>query len=264
MRHSTFRTLWVATLAVGLLAPGCRRDKAPVPPPVAPPSAEAPTRPAKPVPAALSSEEFDALLREYAEAGKPPADVAQDPRFERYLTALRDADPDASKGDARTALLLNAHSALLIQCGGDSEAKVGPLSGRVWSLAELEREAMASTDAKEVVFALARADLTGPNLRPGAYFETSLAEQLTQDAGAFIRGVGAPRVDRQYAVLHLSPVFQAGANGPMEEDTVLWLVREHAQSSAVADLIDGGGFSIEYDPFGSAAPLVWAELPPRS
>jgi Protein of unknown function, DUF547 len=201
-----------------------------------------PRRPTAPIPLALAAlclaaswliaspasaadpDGWDALLAAHArDGGLDYAGLAADRgRLDAVLSAVAAAAPSSWGAARRLAFWINAYNAAVVglvverypgiasvrDVEGFFDALRVPVAGRPMTLDEIESQARAAGDPR-VHFALVCASASCPDLRPEAYLDARLDEQLEDQVRRFLADPAKGlRFDAGSGELYLSSIFQ--------------------------------------------------------
>jgi hypothetical protein len=218
---------------------------------------------------------FDALLHEFVHDGVVDYTglSRQRPRLKSYLETLAVVDPGSLDRNALIAFWVNAYNAFTIELILENlgridsikdissskrwDAKRWLVSGRKYSLDEIEHKIMRPMGEPRIHFALVCASFSCPDLRPEAYLPQTLDKQLTDAARHFLannkKGLRT-RMEKGFfggddPTLYLSSIFD-WFEGDFEKNggDVLSFVRQYAPKKAVA-FIDQHRDDLDIDNF---------------
>ena len=147
--------------------------------------------------------------------------IKNDPRFQSYLDALKQARPeDFSNRAEKLAFWINAYNALAIKGiidGLSPSSFIGRISyfkttdfevaGRRINLYDLERDIIIPFDEPRIHFAIVCASFSCPKLRSEAYLASKLEQQLQENTLDFLNDPTKNSFDLKKKRANLSKIF---------------------------------------------------------
>lgn len=206
-------------------------------------------------------EPFHRVLVDHVDNGRVDyADIARDPRFDEYLSALASTDPGLNGRDERLAYWINAYNAFAIEgiLDGASPSsffgRIGYFRTRSYTaggerinLYDLEHDVLIPVGEPRIHFAIVCASMSCPELRSEAYTAAKLDSQLDTQARNFINDETKNRFDREAKVAHLSKIFDWFEEDFVEHSgSVLDYVARYVNDPRLAKELESGTYVVRY------------------